>query len=64
MGALAAGAGNQEKGRFEGRPWIRRDQETLIASGKLLAKTDAREEIVQIQGFLQDITRTRDWKMT
>jgi diguanylate cyclase (GGDEF)-like protein len=52
--------GTKKKVEFEGRPWIKRDQETLIASGKLLAKTDAREEIVQIQGFLQDITRTRE----
>jgi diguanylate cyclase (GGDEF)-like protein len=51
--------GTKKKVEFEGQPWIRRDQETLIASGKLLAKTDAREEIVQIQGFLQDITRYR-----
>lgn len=52
--------GTKKKVEFEGRPWLKRDQETLIASGKLLAKTDAREEIVQIQGFLQDITRTRE----
>jgi diguanylate cyclase (GGDEF)-like protein len=52
--------GTKRKVEFEGRPWIKLDQETLIVSGKLLSKTDAREEIVHIQGFLQDITRTRE----
>jgi diguanylate cyclase (GGDEF)-like protein len=51
--------GTNYKVEFESQPWVRRDQETLIASGKLLAKTDVREGIVQIQGFLQDISRTR-----
>ena len=50
-----------KKGRleFEGQPWIRRDQKTLIASGKMLALTDDHGEIVQVQGFLQDLTRNR-----
>ena len=51
--------GKKKKLAFEGQPWIRRDQKTLIASGKLLAITDDRGEIVQVQGFLQDITRNR-----
>jgi len=51
--------GKKKKLAFEGQPWIRRDQKTLIASGKLLAITDDRGEMVQVQGFLQDITRNR-----
>jgi diguanylate cyclase (GGDEF)-like protein/PAS domain S-box-containing protein len=51
--------GKKKKLDFEGQPWIRRDQKTLIASGKLLALTDDRGEMVQVQGFLQDITRNR-----
>jgi diguanylate cyclase (GGDEF)-like protein len=51
--------GKKKKLEFEGQPWIKRDQKTMMASGKMLAKTDDRGEIVQIQGFLQDITRNR-----
>jgi diguanylate cyclase (GGDEF)-like protein len=51
--------GKKKKLEFEGQPWKRRDKKTLIASGKMLAKTDDRGEMVQIQGFLQDITRNR-----
>jgi len=51
--------GKKKKLEFEGQPWIRRDRKTVIASGKMLTKTDDRGEIVQVQGFLQDITRDR-----
>ena len=51
--------GKKKKLEFEGQPWIRRDQKTLIGSGKMLAITDDQGEIVQVQGFLQDITRNR-----
>ena len=51
--------GKKKKLEFEGQPWKRRDQKTLIGSGKMLAITDDRGEIVQVQGFLQDITRNQ-----
>ena len=51
--------GKKKKLVFEGQPWKRRDQQTLIASGKMLAITDDRGEIVQVQGFLQDITQNQ-----
>jgi diguanylate cyclase (GGDEF)-like protein len=51
--------GEKKKLVFEGQPWKRRDQLTLIASGKMLAVTDDRGEIVQVQGFLQDITQIK-----
>ena len=51
--------GKKKKLEFEGQSWKRRDQKNLIASGKILAKTDDRGEIVQVQGLLQDITRNR-----
>jgi diguanylate cyclase (GGDEF)-like protein len=51
--------GKKKKLEFEGQPWIRRDQKTLMGSGKILAVTDDQGEIVQVQGFLQDITRNR-----
>ena len=51
--------GKKKKLEFEGQPWIRRDQKTLIGSGKMLAITDNQGEIVQVQGFLHDITRNR-----
>jgi diguanylate cyclase (GGDEF)-like protein/PAS domain S-box-containing protein len=44
---------------FEGQPWKRRDQKTLVASGKMLAVMDDRGKIVQVQGFLQDITQNK-----
>jgi diguanylate cyclase (GGDEF)-like protein len=51
--------GKKKKLEFEGQSWLRRDQKTLIASGKLLAITDDRGEIVKVQGFLQDVTRNQ-----
>ncbi len=51
--------GKKKKLEFEGQSWLRRDQKTLIASGKMLAITDDRGEIVKVQGFLQDVTRNR-----
>jgi len=51
--------GKKKKLEFEGQSWLRRDRKTLIASGKMLALTDERGEIVKVQGFLQDITRNR-----
>ncbi len=51
--------GEKKKLVFEGQPWKKRDRATLIASGKMLAVTDDRGEIIQVQGFLQDITRNK-----
>jgi len=51
--------GKKKKLEFEGQPWIRRDQQALIASGKMLAITDDRGEMVQVQGFLQDNTQNQ-----
>ena len=51
--------GKKKKLEFDGQPWLRRDQKTLIGSGKMLAITDNQGEIVQVQGFLHDITRNR-----
>jgi len=51
--------GKKKKLEFEGQSWLRRDRKTLIASGKMLALTDDRGEMVQVQGFLHDITRNR-----
>ncbi len=51
--------GKNKKLEFEEQPWIKRDQTNLIVSGKMLAIMDDQGEIIQIQGFLQDITRNR-----
>ncbi len=51
--------GKRKKLEFEEQPWIKQDQTNLIVSGKMLAITDDQGEIIQIQGFLQDITRNR-----